>query len=173
MDDNRLFIVNDINKKKICISICIEGKWLAIKDLEKTYEEFFKVQKHVTPEITLKNYKMEYEKPFVKTPLSYKRRYLIRKNCLYRVDSSVKDLSNFKYEEFYMNFQQAIQATKEGARVARENWETNMYMWWGGSYCLHTHPYFDFQVKSPSLSGYFYVCEKDDATTEDWKLVDA
>jgi len=72
-----------------------------------------------------------------------------------------------------MNFDEATTKAKAGSKMRRPSWGDDMYAWWAGAYFLHTHPYFDFQVKSPSLTGYFYVVEKDDATATDWELVSA
>ena len=72
-----------------------------------------------------------------------------------------------------MNFEEAVESTKNGNQVRRPTWDKNMFMWWSGSYCVHTHPYFDFQTKSPSLTGYLYVVEKDDAIAQDWEMATA
>lgn len=173
--DNKLFLINRITNKKICLSVCYTGCWYIVADLQERYEEFFKEQRHLNPGIKENSYTVDYEHPFLKTPKFYQEHYLRRKFCTKSVNSQHKEnISNdnlIKKQEFSMDFSKAVESTKAGARVTRPSWESNMYMWWDGSYCVHTHAYFDFQSKAPSLAGYFYVCEKDDATCDDWKVV--
>lgn len=76
-------------------------------------------------------------------------------------------------ERIGMNFTQAIEATKKGGQVRRPLWDKDMFMWWGGNYSVHTHPYFDYQTKAPTLTGYFYVVEKDDVIAQDWEMATA
>lgn len=171
---NKLFIVNTSTHKKICISVFVLGKWFGISG-EGEIEKFCNILDETGKKIGIDNYEICYENPFCHTPSDYKNKYIAKKFSRHQIGLNIKDNLNniFNIREVYMNFPEAIKITKEGGSVKRKNWDLGMCMWWSGSYLLHTHPYFDFQGKSPSLSGYFYVCEQDDATAKDWTVVDS
>lgn len=174
---NKLYLVNPLSKKKLCISVCLTNQWYICNDIRKKYEDFFREGERLNPAPQKNHYTLDYEHPFWNTPKSYQENYLRRKFGQKEITSplyqTISNGNTLKKEEFSMDFKQAVEATKSGARVTRPDWDSNMYMWWEGSYCVHTHPYFDYQTKAPSLAGYLYVSEKDDATCEDWSVVGA
>lgn len=151
--------------------MCWEGIWVPMEDMQKRYDQFLEEQRRENPESSLKSCVLDYEHPFSFTTKSYQENYLRRKFKEASLKSAEGLESQTQKQELMMNFQQATLAAKAGARLTRPSWEPNMYMWWDGSYFVHSHPYFPFQPKSPSLAGYFYVVEKDDAEANDWKIV--
>lgn len=71
-----------------------------------------------------------------------------------------------------MNFTEAVQKAKHGGKVRRTTWDKDMFMWWNANRCFHTHPYDETQNESQVGNGFYYVVEKDDATANDWELVE-
>lgn len=69
------------------------------------------------------------------------------------------------------------EAVREGKKARRTNWPESMYLWFACEMMLHTHPYWPDQgkvlFKDNSLEGFPYICEKDDAVTNQWELISA
>ena len=74
-------------------------------------------------------------------------------------------------EDITMNFQEAVKAAKSGETLTLPSWNKGMKMWWQNEVLLHSHPYNTLQRTFPGALGYAYVCEKDDAFSQDWSVI--
>jgi hypothetical protein len=75
--------------------------------------------------------------------------------------------------ENLMDYISMVKALKEGKKATRPSWEPHMYVWFDLDMILHTHPYWPDQQKVWDKNAFPYICEKDDATCNDWLVVDA
>lgn len=73
--------------------------------------------------------------------------------------------------EALMDFVTMVQALKKGKKATRPSWDNGMYVWMGVDYILHTHRHHSRQIRQEQ--GFPYICEKDDATCNDWIEVNA
>lgn len=78
-----------------------------------------------------------------------------------------------KKREKLMDYTSMVIALQEGQKATRPSWDEGMYVWFAMNMVLHTHPYWPDQQKVWDQNGFPYVCEKDDATSDDWMLVGA
>lgn len=78
-----------------------------------------------------------------------------------------------KKREKRMDYTTMVKALQEGKKATRPSWDEGMYVWFAMNMVLHTHPYWPDQQKVWDQNGFPYVCEKDDATSDDWMLVGA
>lgn len=106
-----------------------------------------------------------------------KRIILVHVDPRYLVGSDRTKYFSLKTKEVRMNYSDMAKAVMEGKKARRATWPESMHLWFACEMMLHTHPYWPDQgkvlFKDNSLEGFPYICEKDDALTNDWELVSA
>lgn len=80
-----------------------------------------------------------------------------------------------RISETKMNFNEAVEMTKQGIKVRRTTWDKDMWMGWfenpKNGYLIHSHPYWEHQQSATNQGEFIYVNEKDDAFACDWEKI--
>lgn len=82
-----------------------------------------------------------------------------------------KLMLNQQLKERFMNYNQAVEAAREGKRLRRQTWENSQYMWSNGKVLIHNTPYWTNESINQDLQGFPYVCEQVDVVANDWEVM--
>lgn len=88
----------------------------------------------------------------------------------FMVPSSFYSQTLDQKETSTMNYEDMIEAIKEGKKATRPSWQEGEFVFSKDDILVHTSPYWPEETLNEKLQGYPYVVELQDVCASDWLL---